>query len=89
MTARPYLHEGRRVQAMRFVGNGPDVAAWAGSEAVSHGQGLSGSLTVFVNGLLTLVDPGDWVVRSADGWLSLERQEIFATQYREVRNADA
>ena len=85
MPPRRYVHAGRTVEAMRFVGNGPDVAAWAGPLAISHGVGLSGSLTVFAP-RLQIVEVGDWVVRrGAD--LVVVPQEVFVCGYEEVRHA--
>lgn len=83
MQPRTYEHAGRRVQAMRFVGNGPDVARFAGSFGRAEGDGLTGSLRVGGRA----VECGDWVVRDG-AFVSIVPQEHFAHRYREVRHAD-
>lgn len=88
MAPRRYLHAGRQVEALRFVGNGPEIAAWVGPQALSHGVGLTGSLTLFVEKRLKLVACGDWVVKVAPYRFVTVPQEIFAAEYREVEHAD-
>ena len=80
MNARTYEHSGRQVEAMRFVGNGPDIAAWAGPVAQAFGTGLIGGLIVAGN----RVACGDWVTKSAEV-AEIVPQEQFVHGYREVR----
>lgn len=83
MQPRTYAHGGRRVQAMRFVGNGRDVAKFAAPFGRADGEGLSGSLRIGGQE----VECGDWVTR--DGAIvGVVRQEHFVCRYREVRHAD-
>lgn len=87
MPARTYEYAGRRVRAMRFVGNGPDVERWAGAQIEAAGWGLKGTLALRVEDAAAEIECGDWVVK--DGrWLTVVPQEMFANQYREVRHAD-
>lgn len=81
MGPRRYRHAGRVVSAMRFVGNGAEIAAWCGGRA--EGAGLSGSLRVCGR----LVDCGDWVVRDGSV-IDVVDQTIFAVRYEEVRHAN-
>lgn len=80
MGPRRYRHGGRVVEAMRFVGNGPEIAGWCGAR--TEGAGLSGSLRVGGR----LVACGDWVVR-AGSVIDVVDQAIFAMRYEEVRHA--
>lgn len=87
MNPRTYEHAGRRVRAMRFVGNGPEIGRWAGAQIETAGWGLAGTLALRVDGAAAEIERGDWVVK--DGrWLTVVPQEMFAHQYREVRHAD-
>lgn len=88
MSPRRYQHDGRSVEAIRFVGNGADVAAWVGSDALSHGAGLTGSLTLFVEKRLKLVACGDWIVKAGPGRFSIVPQEQFAAEFKEIDHAD-
>ncbi|TCR64683.1 hypothetical protein [Bosea sp. BK604] len=84
MTARRYIHAGREVEAMRFVGNGPDIARWYGLGSLAMGSGLAGRLMLGVD----VVEAGDWVVRDVNGRFSVWDQVTFAHRFREVRNAN-
>jgi hypothetical protein len=83
MPPRTYEHAGRPVEAMRFVGNGPEIARWVGTPEAASGSGLSGSLVMGGHG----VDLGDWVIRHG-GAFAIVSQEVFAHRFREVRHAD-
>lgn len=84
MPARRYEHAGREVEAMRFVGNGPDVAAWCGgSDAKAAGVGLSGSLEVWTDDGFRSVEIGDFVLRHRWG-CAVVAQEVFALRYRRI-----
>lgn len=79
MPPRTYAHGSRHVQAIRFVGNGPEVVLFAGSFGRADGDGLSGTLRIGGRE----VECGDWVVR--DGLIvSVVAQEKFVCRYREV-----
>lgn len=75
-----FVHAGRIVEAARFVGNGPEIAQWAGGQA--DGAGTSGTLRVRVTETNRLrgVDMGDWVVRDGVS-VSIVPQETFANGY--------
>ena len=83
MSIARYQHEGREVEAMRFVGNGPEIAAWLGLFARADGCGTSGSLRV----VGVVVEAGDWVVR--DGAVPrIVAQAAFGARYRRVEHAN-
>lgn len=83
MGPRRYRHGGRVVEAMRFVGNGPEIAGWCGAlDAHAVGRGLSGSLQI--NG--TEVAVGDWVIREGVV-VTIVAQDVFSKRFQEVRNA--
>ncbi|MBN9438244.1 hypothetical protein [Bosea sp. (in: a-proteobacteria)] len=71
-----FVHEGRVVEAARFVANGPEIAAWAGPEVEATGRGLSGTLRLKGAEVAT----GDWVVKDGEA-LSVVPQELFSSQY--------
>lgn len=77
MRAR-YAHDDRVVEAMRFVGNGPDVAAWLGAFGRAEGCGLAGTLRVAGRE----VESGDWVV--LDGLPRVVSQCRFPVEYQRV-----
>jgi hypothetical protein len=81
--ARRYLHDGHIVEAARFMGNGPEIAAWAGGSVDAAGFGLSGTLVLWTDGAPAEVPMGDWVVRDGEA-LSIVPQELFASAYRQV-----
>jgi hypothetical protein len=80
MTARLYQHAGRTVYAMRFVGNGVEVAWFAGLSGRALGDGPDGQLSITDRAVAC----GDWVVRDARGMVSVVPQEYFAARYHEV-----
>ncbi len=84
MQPRTYEHAGRRVRAMRFVGNGPDVARFAGAFGRAEGEGLGGTLRIGGR----VVACGDWV--TMDGAIpSVVSQVAFAAgKFVEVPDAD-
>lgn len=81
--ARRYVHDGRIVEAARFMGNGPEIEAWAGGSVEAVGRGLSGSLVLQTGDAAAEVPMGDWLVRDGDA-LAIVPQELFASQYRQV-----
>lgn len=84
MQPRTYEHGGRRVRAMRFIGNGPDVARFAGAFGRAEGDGLGGVLRIGGK----VVACGDWV--TMDGAIpSVVSQVAFAAgKFVEVPDAD-
>ena len=84
MLARTYQHAGRRVQAMRFVGNGPEVARFAGANGRAEGNGLAGTLRVGGQ----VVACGDWVVREGACVAVAPQVQFAAGKYVEVPDAD-
>ena len=83
MKPRRYLHAGRTVEAMRFLGNGLEVARFAEPYGLAVGDGLIGFLRVGGQA----VECGDWVVRDG-ACVSVVPQEVFAHRFKEVRHAD-
>lgn len=81
--ARRYVHDGRIVEAARFVGNGPEIAAWCGGEIKAAGWGLSGTLALWVDDTAAEIETGDWVVKDGN-LLVVVPQEMFANSYVQV-----
>lgn len=71
-----FVHEGRVVEAARFVANGPEIAGWAGAEVEATGRGLTGALRIAGAEVAT----GDWVVKDGEA-LRVVPQEMFPSQY--------
>lgn len=84
MEARTYEHAGRRVTAMRFVGNGSDVARFAGPFGRAEGDGLSGTLRIGGR----VVACGDWVTMDGAIPSVVSQVEFAAGKFVEVRDAD-
>lgn len=84
MQPRTYEHAGRRVQAMRFVGNGPEVARFAGPFGRAFGFGLDGELRIAGQ----VVACGDWVVREGACVAVVSQVRFAAGKYVEVPDAD-
>jgi hypothetical protein len=78
-----FVHDGRIVEAARFVANGPEIARWVRGKAT--GFGTTGRLSVKIaeTGRLARVEMGDWVVRDGDA-VSIVPQVLFAGRYRMV-----
>uniref|UniRef100_A0A9E8CMF4 Uncharacterized protein n=1 Tax=Bosea sp. NBC_00436 TaxID=2969620 RepID=A0A9E8CMF4_9HYPH len=69
---------------MRFIGNGPEVARFAGPFGRAFGFGLGGELRV--GGQVVVC--GDWVIRD-DVAVAVVPQALFAAgKYVEVPDAD-
>lgn len=84
MQPRTYAHAGRRVTAMRFVGNGPDVARFAGAFGRSEGEGLAGRLRAGGR----VVACGDWVVMDGSIPAVVSQVAFAAGKFVEVSDAD-
>jgi hypothetical protein len=81
--SRRFVHDGRLVEAARFMGNGPEIAAWAGGQITAAGWGLSGTLMLLVDDTAAEIEMGDWVVKD-ETLLVVVPQELFANGYRQV-----
>lgn len=84
MEPRIYAHAGRRVRAMRFVGNGADVARFAGAFGRSEGDGLAGTLRIGGQ----VVACGDWVVREGACVAVVSQVRFAAGKFVEVPDAN-
>lgn len=78
-----FVHDGRVVEAARFVGNGPEIARWSGGSVEAAGWGLSGTLALKIDGTAAEIEMGDWVVKDGN-LLVVVPQEMFAARYRMV-----
>lgn len=84
MQPRTYEHAGRRVRAIRFVGNGPDVARFAGEFGRAEGDGLSGTLRVGGQ----VVERGNWVIRDGNIVAIVPQVAFSPEKFVEVSDAD-